>query len=102
MTKKREKLQSRVRLPPTLDEAVARYGRDAYLLTIADDGPHTSFVSVDLKGNVMVRCWEVCREEHCHQTQRFAVLAAKGAGRLCSRRQWHGHRAARAERRNQG
>jgi hypothetical protein len=53
MTKKREKLQSPVRLPPTLDEAVARYGRDAYLLTIADDGPHTSFVSVDLKGNVI-------------------------------------------------
>jgi hypothetical protein len=27
----------------TLAEAVARYGRDAYLLTIASDGPHTSF-----------------------------------------------------------
>ena len=39
---------------PTLAEAVAQYGRDAYLLTIANDGPHTSFVSVDLKGNVYV------------------------------------------------
>ena len=38
---------------PTLAEAVAQYGRDAYLLTVADDGPHTSFVSVDLKGNVI-------------------------------------------------
>src|SRR6516165_9315068 len=38
---------------PTLAEAVAQYGRDAYLLTIANDGPHTSFVSVDLKGNVI-------------------------------------------------
>jgi hypothetical protein len=37
----------------TLAEAVAQYGRDAYLLTIANDGPHTSFVSVDLKGNVI-------------------------------------------------
>jgi hypothetical protein len=37
----------------TLAEVVARYGRDAYLLTIASDGPHTSFVSVDLKGNVI-------------------------------------------------
>jgi hypothetical protein len=38
---------------PTLAEALSQYGRDAYLLTIADDGPHTSFVSVDLKGNVI-------------------------------------------------
>jgi hypothetical protein len=38
---------------PTLAEAVAQYGRDAYLLTVANDGPHTSFVSVDLEGNVI-------------------------------------------------
>ncbi len=38
---------------PTLAEAISQYGRDAYLLTIAEDGPHTSFVSVDLKGNVI-------------------------------------------------
>jgi hypothetical protein len=38
---------------PTLAEAISQYGRDAYLLTIANDGPHTSFVSVDLKGNVI-------------------------------------------------
>jgi hypothetical protein len=40
---------------PTLAEAVAQYGRDAYLLIIANEGPHTSFVfvSVDLKGNVI-------------------------------------------------
>jgi hypothetical protein len=38
---------------PTLAEALSQYGHDAYLLTIADDGPHTSFVSVDLKGNVI-------------------------------------------------
>jgi hypothetical protein len=38
---------------PTLAEAIAQYGCDAYLLTVASDGPHTSFVSVDLKGNVI-------------------------------------------------
>jgi hypothetical protein len=38
---------------PTLADAIAQYGPDAYLLTIANDGPHTSFVSVDLKGNVI-------------------------------------------------
>jgi hypothetical protein len=38
---------------PTLAEAVARYGREVYPLTIVNDCPHTSFVSVDLKGNVI-------------------------------------------------
>ena len=38
---------------PTLAEAISQYGREAYLLTIANDGPHTSRVSVDLKGNVI-------------------------------------------------
>jgi hypothetical protein len=38
---------------PTLANAIAQYGPDAYLLTIANDAPHTSFVSVDLKGNVI-------------------------------------------------
>lgn len=37
----------------TLAEALARYGCDAYLLTIADDGPHTSFVSVNLHGDTI-------------------------------------------------
>jgi hypothetical protein len=39
--------------PLTLAEALSQYGGDAYLLTIANDGPHTSFVSVNLKGNVI-------------------------------------------------
>jgi hypothetical protein len=38
---------------PTLAEAIAQYGREAYLLTIADDGPHTSFVTVHLRANVI-------------------------------------------------
>jgi hypothetical protein len=38
---------------PHSRRTVAQYGRDAYLLPIANDGPHTSFVSVDLKGNVI-------------------------------------------------
>ena len=37
----------------TLSDAIARYGRNAYLLTIGKDGPHTSNVSVDLRGNVI-------------------------------------------------
>jgi hypothetical protein len=48
-----------------------------------------------------VRYWEVCCQEHCQQAQRVAVLAAKGAGRLCSRRQRHSYRTARAERLDQ-
>ena len=89
-------------LAPTLAEAVAQYGRDAYLLTVANDGPHTSFVSVDLKGNVIAcAIGKSAARKHCNRAQRIAVLAPKGAGRLCSRRQWHSHWTARAERRDQ-
>jgi hypothetical protein len=38
---------------PTLSDAIAQYGRDAYLLTVGKDGPHTSHVAVDLRGNVI-------------------------------------------------
>lgn len=38
---------------PTLAEALSTYGPEAYLLTVAADGPHTSFVSVQLDGNVI-------------------------------------------------
>jgi hypothetical protein len=34
----------------TLAEAISHYGRDAYLLTVAQDGPHTSHVTVELRG----------------------------------------------------
>lgn len=35
----------------TLAEAISHYGREAYLLTVADDGPHTSNVTIELRGN---------------------------------------------------
>jgi hypothetical protein len=35
----------------TLADAISHYGRDAYLLTVAQDGPHTSHVTVELQGN---------------------------------------------------
>ena len=38
---------------PTLSEAISQYGREVYLLTVGKDGPHTSHVSVDLRGNVI-------------------------------------------------
>jgi hypothetical protein len=37
----------------TLTDAIAQYGRDAYLLTVGKGGPHTSHVSVTLNGNVV-------------------------------------------------
>ena len=40
---------------PTFTWAIAQYGRDAYLLTIADDGPHTSLCRVGLKGSLVAR-----------------------------------------------
>lgn len=38
---------------PTLSEAISQYGRDAYLLTVGKGGPHTSQVSVELRGTVI-------------------------------------------------
>ena len=34
----------------TLAEAICHYGREAYLLTVAKDGPHTSSVTIELRG----------------------------------------------------
>jgi len=33
----------------TLAEAIGHYGREAYLLTVAKDGPHTSNVTIELR-----------------------------------------------------
>lgn len=38
---------------PTLADALSEYGTEAYLLTMTTDGPHTSSVAVELKGNVI-------------------------------------------------
>jgi hypothetical protein len=35
----------------TLAEAISRYGHDAYLLTVVEDGPHTSHVTIELRGS---------------------------------------------------
>ena len=37
----------------TLTDAITQYGHEAYLLTVGKDGPHTSHVSVNLRGNVI-------------------------------------------------
>ncbi len=39
----------------TLAEAISYYGRDAYLLTVAQDGPHTSHVTIEL-GDGTIGC----------------------------------------------
>ena len=33
----------------TLAEAISHYGHDAFLLTVAQDGPHTSYVTIELR-----------------------------------------------------
>ena len=35
----------------TLAEAISHYGHNAYLLTVAQDGPHTSHVTIELRGS---------------------------------------------------
>lgn len=39
----------------TLENALEDYGRAAYLITVGDNGPHTSSVTVELSGDT-VRC----------------------------------------------
>ncbi len=34
----------------TLAEAISHYGREAYLLTVATDGPHISNVTIEVRG----------------------------------------------------
>ena len=56
---------------PTLAEAVAQYGRDAYLLIIAMIAPGLSFGVGRSQGQRhCVRHREVCRQEHRQQAQR--------------------------------
>jgi hypothetical protein len=35
----------------TLAEAISHYGHEAYLLTVAKDGPHTSNVTIEVRGS---------------------------------------------------
>ncbi|MEI9900204.1 MAG: hypothetical protein WDN31_08840 [Hyphomicrobium sp.] len=35
----------------TLADAIGHYGCEAYLLTVAKDGPHTSHVTIELRGS---------------------------------------------------
>jgi len=35
----------------TLAEAISHYGHHPYLLTVAQDGPHTSHVTIELRGS---------------------------------------------------
>jgi hypothetical protein len=37
----------------TLSDAIRQYGHEAYLLTVGKAGPHTSQVSVDLRGDII-------------------------------------------------
>jgi hypothetical protein len=37
----------------SLSQAISQYGREAYLLTTGKDGPHTSNVSIELRGSVI-------------------------------------------------
>ncbi len=38
---------------PRLEDAIAQYGDEAFLLTVGPDGPHTSSVRVRLHGNTV-------------------------------------------------
>tara|TARA_R110002073_G_scaffold250152_1_gene412923 strand:- start:333 stop:710 length:378 start_codon:yes stop_codon:yes gene_type:complete len=39
---------------PRLEDAISRYGDEAFLLTVGATGPHTSSVRVELHGNTVI------------------------------------------------
>ncbi len=41
----------------TLPEAISHYGHDAYLLTVAQDGPQTSYVPLSFKAVASAAPW---------------------------------------------
>jgi hypothetical protein len=74
----------------TLADAIARYGRNAYLLTIGKDGPRTSNVSVDLRGNLIACSLGAFRnQEHRARAEGLAVLVTPRAWRLRDDSQRH-------------
>jgi hypothetical protein len=63
----------------TLAAAISRYGHDAYLLPVAQDGPHISHVTIELRGSSIGCAVGASAQEHRAPTQPVVVLAAHGA-----------------------
>ena len=82
----------------TLAEAISHYGHDAYLLTVAQDGPHTSHVTIELRGSSIGCAVGASAARNIAREPNGRVLAAHGARRLCLDRQC----AAAGERRETG
>ena len=87
----------------TLAEAISHYGREAYLLTVAKDGPHTKKRD-DRASPRLHRLHRggFRRQAHRAPAPRVVILAAYRAGRLCLDRQWHGCERAPADGRDDG
>ena len=71
----------------TLAEAISHYGRDAYLLTVGQDGPHTSHVTIELRGGNIGCAVGDPAGGNMARAQRIVVLAAYRAQRICLDRQ---------------
>ena len=81
----------------TLAEAISHYGQEAYLLTVAKDGPHTSNVTVELRGGCIGCNLGASAAKNIHANPRVVVLAAYRARWLCLDRQWHRYQRAVAD-----
>jgi hypothetical protein len=72
----------------TLAEAFAHCGRQAYLLSVAKDGPHTGNVTIDLRSNG-ISC-DVRRQEYRALAPTSHYFGRRLNRRLRLDRQWYG------------
>ena len=69
----------------TLAEAISHYGRHAYLLTVAQDGPHTSHVTIELRSGSIGCAVGESAGGNIARAQRIVVLATPGPAAIRSR-----------------
>ena len=75
----------------TLAEAISHYGHEAYLLTVATDGPHTSNVTVELRGSrIDCNVGKSAAKNIAREPNVSLFWPPCRARRLCLDRQWHG------------
>jgi len=86
----------------TLSEAISHYGREAYLLTVAQDGPHTSNVTIEFRdGSIGCNVGKSAAKNIARQPHVSLFWPPLEAGGYAFR-QWHGSERRTADRRDGG
>ena len=87
----------------TLAEAISHYGREAYLLTVAKDGPHTSHVTIELRGGSIGCAVGASAAKNIAREPNVSLFwPPTEPRRLCLDRQWRGRGRASGDGRDDG